>query len=144
LDEVVPHPDVLAPFMENGILCQGKSRLAAHSELHRFSVSAEKITKQSTEPERLSRSGGGRNVLSLAAGQSHHLLLDRLPVNEALAEKEEDPARALAGVDVASVVAVAVPDEVCRPREPRVVETVVESPRNIAVGENNGLYSSKP
>jgi hypothetical protein len=22
-DEVVPHPDVLAPFMENGVLCQG-------------------------------------------------------------------------------------------------------------------------
>ena len=44
-DEVVPHPDVLAPFMENGVLCQGQSRLAVHSELHRFSVSAEEITK---------------------------------------------------------------------------------------------------
>ena len=70
---------------------------------------------------------GGRYVLGLAAGQGHHLLLDRLPANEALAE--EDPARALAGVDVASVVAIAVPDEVCRPRAPRVVEVVVESPQ---------------
>ena len=58
-------------------------------------------------------------------------MLDRLPANEALAEEEEDPARALASVDVAGVVAVAVPDEVCRPRELRVVEAVVESSRNI-------------
>ena len=131
-DEVIPHPDVLAPFMENRVLCQGQSGLAVHPELHRFSVSAEKITKQSSEPERLSRSGGGRYVLSLAAGQSHHLLLDRLLANEALAEEEEDPSCALAGVDVAGVVAVAVRDEVCRPRAPRVVEAVVESPRNVA------------
>jgi hypothetical protein len=31
-------------------------------------------------------------------------LLDRLPAHEALAEEEEDPARALASVDVAGVV----------------------------------------
>ena len=36
-DEVVPHPDVLAPFMENGILCQGQSGLAVHSDLSRVS-----------------------------------------------------------------------------------------------------------
>ena len=131
-DEVVPHPDVLAAFVEHGVLCQGQSGLAVHPELHRSSVFAEENTKQSSEPERLSRSGGGRYVLGLAAGQGHHLLLDRLPANEALAEEEEDPARALAGVDVAGVVAVAVPDEVCRPRAPRVVEAVVESPRNVA------------
>jgi hypothetical protein len=53
-DEVVPHPDVLAPFMENGVLCQGQSGLAVHPELQHSSVSAEKITKQSSEPERLS------------------------------------------------------------------------------------------
>ena len=56
---------------------------------------------------------------------------DQLPANEALAEEEEDPAHALAGVDVAGVVAIAVLDEVCRPRAPRVVEVVVESPRNV-------------
>jgi hypothetical protein len=49
-------------------------------------------------------------------------LLDRLPANETLAEEEEDPAYALAGVDVTDVVAIAVP---------QVVEVVVESPRNI-------------
>jgi hypothetical protein len=59
------------------------------------------------------------------------LLLDRLPANEALAE-EEDPARALAGVDVVGVVTVAVPDKVCLPRAPQVVEAVVESSCNIA------------
>ena len=132
-DEVVHHPDVLTPFIENGVLYQGQSRFAIHPELHCSSVSAEEITKQSSEPEHLSRSGGGRYVLGLAAGQQdHHLLLDRLPANEALAEEEEDPARALAGVDVAGVVAVAAPDEVCCPRAPRVVEAVVESPRNVA------------
>jgi hypothetical protein len=131
-DDVVPHPDVLAPFMENGVLCQGQSELAIHPELHRSSVSAEEITKHSSEPERLSRSGGGRCVLGLAAGQGHHLLLDRLPANEALAEEEEGLARALAGVDVAGVVVVAVPDDVCLPRTPWVVETVVESPVNVA------------
>jgi hypothetical protein len=132
LDEVVPHPDVLAPFMKNGVLGQAQSGLVVHSEFHRSSVSAEKITKQSNKPERLSQSGGGCYVLSLAAGQGHHLRLDRLPANETLAEEEEDPARALAGVDVAGVVVVAVPDKVCLPRVPRVVEVVVESPHNIA------------
>jgi hypothetical protein len=131
LDEVVPHPDVLAPFMKNGVLCQGQSGLAVHPEFHRSGVSAEEITKQSNKPEHLSRSGGGCYVLGLATRQGHHLLLDRLPANETLAE-EEDPARALAAVDVAGVVAVAVPDKVCLPRAPRAVEVVVESPRNIA------------
>jgi hypothetical protein len=44
-DEVVPHPDVLAPFMENRVLGQGQSGLAVHSKFHRSSVSAEEITK---------------------------------------------------------------------------------------------------
>jgi hypothetical protein len=130
-DEVVPHPDVLAPFIKNGVLCQGQSGLVVHPEFHRSSVSVEEITKQSNKPERLSRSGGGCYVLGLAAGQGHHQLFDRLPANEALAE-EEDPARALAGVDVVGVVTVVVPDKVCLPRAHRVVETVVESPCNIA------------
>jgi hypothetical protein len=131
-DEVVPHPDVLTPFMKNWVFCQGQSGLAVHLEFHRSSVSAKEITKQSNKPERLSRSGGGYYVLGLAARQGHHLLLDRLPANEALAEEEEDPARALAGVDVADVVAVTVPDKVCLLRAPRVVEDVVKSPCNIA------------
>jgi hypothetical protein len=132
LDEVVPHPDVLAPFMENGVLGQGQSGLAVHSKFHRSRVSAEEITKQSNKLERLSRSGAGCYILGLAAGQGHHQLLDRLLANEALAKEEENPARALAGVDVAGVVTVAVPDKVCLPRAPQVVEVVVESPRNIA------------
>jgi hypothetical protein len=75
-DEVIPHPDVLVPFMENGVLRQGQSGLAVHSELHRSSVSAKEITEQSSEPHRLSRSSGGRDVLSLAAGHGRHLLFD--------------------------------------------------------------------
>jgi hypothetical protein len=54
LDEVVPHPDVLALFMENRVLGQSQSGLAVHSEFHRSSVSAEEITKQSNKLERLS------------------------------------------------------------------------------------------
>jgi hypothetical protein len=131
-DEVVPHSDVLTPFMKNGVLCQGQSGLAVHPEFHRSSVSVEEITKQSNKPERLSQIGGGCYVLGLAAEQGHHLLLDRLPANEALAEKVEDPARALAGVDVTGVVTVAVPDKVCLPRVPRVVEAMIKSPYNIA------------
>ena len=69
--------------MENGVLCQGQSGLAVHPELHRPSVSVEEITKQSSELEHLSRSGGGRYVLGLAAGQGHHLLLDRLQIGRA-------------------------------------------------------------
>jgi hypothetical protein len=137
-DEVVPHPNVLAPFMENGVLGQGQSGLAVHSEFHRSNVSAEEITKQSNKPECLSRSGGGYYVLGLVAGQGHHLLLDRLLANKTLVEEEEDPTRALASVDAVSVVAVAVPDKVCLLRAPRVVEAVVESPRNIA---DNPLHS---
>jgi hypothetical protein len=82
-DEVVPHPDVLAPFMKNGVLCQGQSGPVVHPEFHRSSVSAEEIIKQSNKPERMSRSGGGCYVLGLTAGQGHHLLLDRLSANEA-------------------------------------------------------------
>jgi hypothetical protein len=67
-DEVMPHPNVLAQFIENGVLDQGQSGLAVHSEFHRSSVSAEEITKQSNKPERLSRSVGGCYVLGLAAG----------------------------------------------------------------------------
>jgi hypothetical protein len=67
-DEVVPHSDVFAPFMENEVFGQGQSGLAVHSEFHRSSVSAEEITKQSNKPDRLSRSSGGCYVLGLAAG----------------------------------------------------------------------------
>jgi hypothetical protein len=131
-DEVVPHPDVLAPFMKNRVLCQGQSGLVVHPEFHHASVSVEEITKQSNKPERLSRKGGGCYVLGLTAGQGHHLLLDRLPANEALTEEEEDLAHTLAGVDIAVVVTVTVPDKVCLPRAPQLVEAVVESPCNIA------------
>jgi hypothetical protein len=131
-DEVIPQPDVLVPFMKNGVLCQSQSRLAVHPEFHHSNVSAEEITKQSNKPEHLSQSGGGCYILGLAAGQGHHLLLDRLSANETLAEEEEDPAHALAGVDVVGVVAITVPDKVCLPRAHRVVEAVVESPCNIA------------
>jgi hypothetical protein len=83
-NEVVPHPDVLAPFMKNGVLCQGQSGLAVHPEFRRSSVSTEEITKQSNKLERLSRSGGGCYVLGLAAGQGHHY---RLPANETLVKE---------------------------------------------------------
>jgi hypothetical protein len=53
-DKVVSHPDVLAPFMKNGVLGQGQSGLAVHSEFHCSNVSAKEITKQSNKPERLS------------------------------------------------------------------------------------------
>jgi hypothetical protein len=53
-NEVVPHLDVLAPFMKNRVLCQGQSGPAVHPEFHRSSVSTEEITKQSNKPERLS------------------------------------------------------------------------------------------
>jgi hypothetical protein len=118
--------------MKNGVLCQGQSGLAVHSKLHHSSVSIEEITKQSNKPERLSQSSGGCYVLGLEAGQDHHLLLDRMPANGALAKEEEDPARALTGVDVTGVVPIIVPDKVCLPRAPWVVEVVVESPCNIA------------
>jgi hypothetical protein len=137
-DEVVPHPDVLAPFMKNGVFGHGQSRLAVHLEIDRSSVSTEEITEQSSEPDCLSGSGGGCDVLGLAAGQSYHLLLDRLPADEALVKEEDDPTGALASVDVTSVAAVTVPDEVCRSEAPRVVEAMVESPRNIA---DNPLHS---
>jgi hypothetical protein len=140
-DEVVPHPDVLASFMKNVVFCQGQSGLVVHPEFHCSSVSAKEITKQSNKPEYLSRSGGSCYALGLVAGQGHHLLLDRLSVNEALAEEEEDLVRALVGVDVAGVVAVAVPHKVCLPRAPRVVEVVVETPCNIA---DDPLHSFVP
>jgi hypothetical protein len=129
-NEVVPHPDVLAPLMKNEVLCQGQSGLAVHPEFHHSSVSAEEITKQSNKPERLSQSDGGCYVLGLTAGQSHHLLLDRLSANETLAEEEEDLSRAFAAVDVAGMVAVIVSAKVCLSRAPRVEEAVVESPQH--------------
>jgi hypothetical protein len=131
-DEVVPHPDVFSLFMKNGVLCQGQSGLAVHPEFHCSSVSIEEITKQSNKPKCLSQSSGGCYILGLTAGQGYHLLLDGMSANEALAEEEEDPARALADVDVTDVVTITVPSKVCLHRAPLVVEAVVESPYNIA------------
>jgi hypothetical protein len=53
-DEVVPHPDVLAPFMEHGVLGQCQGGLAVHPEFHCSNVSPEEITEQASKPERLS------------------------------------------------------------------------------------------
>jgi hypothetical protein len=53
-DEVVPHPDVLAPFMEHGVLGQRQGGLAVHPEFHCSNVSLEEITEQTSKPERLS------------------------------------------------------------------------------------------
>jgi hypothetical protein len=64
-DEVVPHPDVLDPFLKNGVLCQGQSGLAVHLEFHHSIISAEEITKESNKLERLSQSSGGCYVLGL-------------------------------------------------------------------------------
>jgi hypothetical protein len=46
-DKVLPHPNVLAPFIEHGVLGQHQSRLAVHPEFHHCTVSP-KITKQSS------------------------------------------------------------------------------------------------
>ena len=48
-DEVVSQSDVLAPFMEYGVLGQCQSGLAVHPEFHRSSVSPEEITEQSSQ-----------------------------------------------------------------------------------------------
>jgi hypothetical protein len=56
------------------------------------------------------------------------LLLDRLPANETLAEEEEDLARAFVGIDVTGVVTIVVPDKVCLPKAPRLVEVVSRVP----------------
>jgi hypothetical protein len=53
-DEVVPHPNVLAPFMKNRVLCHSQSGLAVQPEFHNSSVSTEDITKQSNKLEHLS------------------------------------------------------------------------------------------
>jgi hypothetical protein len=53
-DEVVPHPDVLAPFIEHGVLDQRQGRLVVHPEFHCSNVSPEEITEQTSKPERLS------------------------------------------------------------------------------------------
>ena len=58
------------------------------------------------------------------------MLLDRLLADQTLAE-EESPAGALDYVDVASVVAVAVPDEVRRAGAPRVVQAIVRGARDV-------------
>jgi hypothetical protein len=72
-------------------------------------------------PNSLSRGGSGNDVLSLATRQSHQLLLDRLPANQALVEEEQSHARALVRVDVADVVAIAVANEVRHAGTPWIV-----------------------
>jgi hypothetical protein len=137
-DEVVPHPNVLAPFMKMRLFARARSDLLFTLSSTALVSLPMRSPSSQTKSERLSQSGGGCYVLGLAAGQGHHLLLDRLPANGALVEEEEELARALAGVDVAGVVAVAIPDKVCLPRAPRLVEAVVESPYNIV---DDSLYS---
>jgi hypothetical protein len=53
-DEVVSHPDVLAPFMEHGVLGQCQGGLAVHPKFHCSNVSPEEITEQASKPDRLS------------------------------------------------------------------------------------------
>jgi hypothetical protein len=53
-DEVVPHLDVLIPFMEHGVLGQHKGGLAIHPEFHCSNFSPEEITEQASKSERLS------------------------------------------------------------------------------------------
>jgi hypothetical protein len=87
-DEVVLDADMLDALIEDGVLCQGQGGLAVHPELYCFSVSAQEITQQLSQPESLSQNGCGSDVLHLATGQSHHLLLERLQADQALAEEE--------------------------------------------------------
>ena len=75
-DEMVLDADMLAALMEDGVLRQGQGGLVVHPELHCFCVSAQEISQQLSQPESLSRSGSGSDVLCLATGQGHHLLLD--------------------------------------------------------------------
>jgi hypothetical protein len=44
-DEVVSHPDVLAPFMEHGVLVQCQGGLAVHPKFNCSNVSPEEITE---------------------------------------------------------------------------------------------------
>jgi hypothetical protein len=60
------------------------------------------------------------------------LLLNRLSADQTLAEEEQRPAGALACVDVAGEVAIAVPDEVFRARAPQVVQAIVEGALDVA------------
>jgi hypothetical protein len=87
-DEVELDADMLAALMEDGDFRQGQGGLAVHLELYCFSVSAQVIAQQPSQPESLSSSGCGNNVLHLATRQSHHLLLDRLQADQALVEEE--------------------------------------------------------
>jgi len=93
-DEVVLDAEMLAALMEDRVLRQGQGGLAVHPELQCFYVSTQEISQQPRQPESLSRSGSGSDVLCLATGKGHHLLLDRLPADQTLAE-EESPAGAL-------------------------------------------------
>jgi hypothetical protein len=53
-DEVVSHPDVLASFMEHGVLGQRQGGLAVHPKFHYSYVSPDEITEQVSKPKRLS------------------------------------------------------------------------------------------
>jgi hypothetical protein len=53
-NEVVPHLDVLTPFMEHRVLGQRKGRLAIHPEFHCSNFSPEEITEQASKSGRLS------------------------------------------------------------------------------------------
>jgi len=75
----------------------------------------------------------GGDVLCFTVGHCHHLLLDRLPVDQAFGEEEHRTACALACVDVAIMVAVAVADEMRRTGIPWVVQTIVERTHDVAL-----------
>jgi hypothetical protein len=77
------------------LLCSWKTGFfagfAIHPVLHYFGIYTKEITKQSSQPDRLHRSGSSGDVLCLTSRQSHHLLLDRLLADETLAEEEHRP-----------------------------------------------------
>jgi hypothetical protein len=63
--------------------------------------------------------------------KSHHLLLEGLPIDQAITEEEHRPGCALASVHIAGELVVAVADETCRVGGPSIVKTIVEGARHV-------------
>jgi hypothetical protein len=74
LDEMISEINVLAPFMEDGILCKCQGGLAVHLELDCIRLLLMVLAKQPSEPDSLSCSTDGCNILCLTR-QGHHTLL---------------------------------------------------------------------
>jgi len=110
-DEMEFGVDVLAPVMEDRVLCQSNGGLVVHHQCRRAGLLLDHLLQQPAQPYSLAARRRRCNVLGFTCAQRDHPLLLRLPGDGATVEEEQNSGRALSTIDVLGHVVVAEPGQ---------------------------------